>query len=171
MVIARNLLRDIELFTPAVLLASLGGGEGWTVAGLAAAAWFLIFALMPLFNRDGLRAGDIVAGSWVVEAPRRRLEPAMSLQPDGEAEARSPFLFSDAELSVYGEYELQTLERLLREDRADALEAVHRTVAGKIGREAHWGQERAFLEAYYGQLRARLEAGLRMGRRKTDKFD
>jgi hypothetical protein len=156
-----------------VLLASLGGGGGWTIAGLAAAAWFLIFALMPLFNRDTLRAGDIVAGSWVIEAPRRRLEPAMSLQPEGAADAQtpSPFAFSDAELSVYGEYELQTLERLLREDRADAIEAVHRTIAAKIGREAYWGQERAFLEAYYRQLRARLEAGLRMGRRKADKFE
>jgi uncharacterized RDD family membrane protein YckC len=171
MVIARNLLRDIELFTPAVLLASLGGDGGWTAASLAAAAWFLIFALMPLFNRDALRAGDIVAGSWVVEAPRRRLEPAMSLQPEGGAAGPAPLVFGEAELSVYGEYELQTLERLLREDRPDALEAVHRTIAAKIGREAQEGQERAFLEAYYRQLRARLEAGLRVGRRKADKFD
>lgn len=171
MVIARNLLRDIELFLPAVLLASLGTTD-WTAAGVAAAAWFLIFALMPLFNRDRLRAGDIVAGSWVVDAPRRKLEPAMSLQPDGsEADPAAPFLFGEAELAVYGEFELQTLERLLREDRPEALEAVHRTIAAKIGREAYWGQERAFLEAYYRQLRARLEAGLRVGRRKADKFE
>jgi uncharacterized RDD family membrane protein YckC len=171
MVIARNLLRDIELFMPAVLLASLGG-EDETAAGIAAAAWFLIFALMPLFNRDRLRAGDIIAGSWVVEAPRRTLEPAMSVVREEETSVGADrFAFTEAELAVYGEYELQTLERLLRENRAEALEAVHGTIAAKIGRQPFWGQERAFLEAYYGQLRARLEAGLRMGRRKADKFE
>jgi uncharacterized RDD family membrane protein YckC len=172
MVIARNLLRDIELFVPVVLVASLGDQDE-TVAGIAAALWFLIFALMPLFNRDRLRAGDIIAGSWVVEAPRRKLEPVMSLrrEEDEAGTAQEQFMFTDAELAVYGEYELQTLERLLRESRKDALEAVHRTIAAKLGREAYWGQERPFLEAYYRQLRARLEAGLRMGRRKADKFE
>jgi uncharacterized RDD family membrane protein YckC len=172
MVIARNLLRDIELFVPVVLVASLGDQDE-TVAGIAAALWFLIFALIPLFNRDRLRAGDIIAGSWVVEAPRRKLEPVMSLRraEDEAGTAQEQFVFTDAELAVYGEYELQTLERLLRENRAEALQAVHRTIAGKLGREAYWGQERPFLEAYYRQLRARLEAGLRMGRRKADKFE
>jgi hypothetical protein len=32
------------------------------------------------------------------------------------------------------------------------------------------GDERLFLECYYTQLRARLEAGMRMGKRKADKF-
>ena len=32
------------------------------------------------------------------------------------------------------------------------------------------GDERAFLEAYYTQLRARLESGMRLGKRKADKF-
>ena len=165
MVIARNLLRDVELFLPLVLVASIGG-DATGAAGLAATAWFLIFALMPLFNRDGLRAGDIVAGSWVVEAPRRWLEPALSAVPASER-----YAFTDAELSAYGEYELQTLERLLRDDRAEVLATVHQTIAEKIGRGADADDPREFLDAYYRQLRARLEAGMRMGRRKADKFD
>ena len=81
------------------------------------------------------------------------------------------FTFDEAELAVYGEYELQTLERILREKRPDALTTVHRTIAAKIGREAVPGEEAAFLEAYYTQLRGILEAGMRLGRRKADKHD
>ncbi|MBT0667665.1 RDD family protein [Novosphingobium profundi] len=179
MVIARNLLRDIELFLPIVLLASAGveSSAGW----LAACGWFLIFMLFPLFNRDGLRAGDIIAGSWVLQAPRRKLAKALSLEEaapvasgekgraaaSGERTVR--YQFTEEELAVYGEYELQALERVLRDTRAKAIEPVYQTIAQKIGRNDGWNDERAFLEAYYTQLRARLEAALRMGVRKADK--
>ncbi|MCB2064280.1 MAG: RDD family protein [Novosphingobium sp.] len=170
MVIARNLLRDIELFLPFVFIAS-AGEEDAGAAILAGAAWFLIFALFPFWNRDRLRAGDIVAGSWVVEQPKRKLEAAMSATQQQGAESAMPaFRFSDDELDVYGEYELQTLERVLREDRDESLVKVQQTIAGKIGRSDGEGEERAFLDAYYNQLRARLEARMRMGERKADKF-
>ena len=172
MVIARNLLRDIELFLPLVFLASASDGGDMGAAGIAATAWFLIFAFFPFFNHDRLRAGDLIAGSWVVEAPKRRLEAAMSARDAAAAaDARPAFAFSEAELAVYGEYELQTLERVLRENRAEAMAAVHAAICRKLGRPAEeTGDHRAFLEAYYTQLRARLEAGMRMGRRKADKF-
>ena len=164
MVIARNLMRDIELFIPVVLIARAGVDSG--PAWLAATAWFALFLLMPCFNRDHLRAGDVIAGTWVVEAPRRKLEAPMApaAQPVG-----AEYLFSDAELAIYGEYELQTLERILREGREAVLEQVQATIAGKIGREVDPWRARPFLEAYYGQLRARLEAGMRFGKRKADK--
>lgn len=170
MVIARNLLRDIELFLPLVFLASASDGGDMGAAGIAAAAWFLIFALFPFFNRDRLRAGDLIAGSWVVEAPKRKLEPAMSTRVVAGDLARAAFTFSDADLAVYGEYELQTLERVLREHRPDALRPVYEAICRKIGWTPGAGDERAFLEAYYTQLRARLESGLRMGKRKADKY-
>ncbi|TCM18778.1 putative RDD family membrane protein YckC [Novosphingobium sp. PhB165] len=173
MVIARNLLRDVELFLPIVFIAMAGvaSGLGW----LAAAGWFAIFLLFPLFNRDSLRAGDVIAGSWVVERPRRKLEAALSVgtetyrDEDFGAAPQRDYRFSEAELAVYGEYELQALERVLREKRAPATESVYQTIAHKIGRNDGWNDEHAFLEAYYTQLRARLEAGMRMGRRKADK--
>jgi len=172
MVIARNLLRDIELFLPLVFLASASDGGDMGAAGIAATAWFLVFALFPFFNRDRLRAGDVIAGSWVVETPRRRLEAAMSARGAANDSAPAPAIaFSDEELAVYGEYELQTLERVLRENRAEALAAVHEAIRRKIGRPAVAGDDpRGFLEAYYTQLRARLESGMRMGRRKADKL-
>lgn len=168
MVIARNLLRDIELFLPLVFLANASDGGDTGAAGLAATAWFLVFALFPCFNRDRLRAGDIIAGSWVVEAPKRKLETVMSVR---EPSAAPPsYRFGAAELAVYGEYELQTLERVLRENRPEALASVHEAICRKICWDPGHGDERAFLEAYYTQLRARLESGLRMGKRKADKF-
>jgi uncharacterized RDD family membrane protein YckC len=169
MVIARNLLRDIELFLPLVFLMSASDGGDMGAAGIAATAWFLIFAFFPFFNRDRLRAGDLIAGSWVVEAPKRRLEAVMSSQR-AAASAQSGFTFTDAELAVYGEYELQTLERVLRENRHEGLVQVYEAICRKLGWTPGSGDERAFLEAYYTQLRARLETNMRMGRRKADKF-
>ena len=172
MVLARNLLRDIELFMPIALLFGAEELNGFT--WLAAMGWFLIFALFPFFNKDRLRAGDLIAGSWVVEAPKRRLEAVMSTTASahrGTSTATgAAYRFGEAELAIYGEYELQTLERVLRENRSEALVSVHEAICRKIGWNPGAGDERAFLEAYYTQLRARLETGMRMGKRKADKF-
>lgn len=177
-VIARNLLRDIEMFYPLVFLFSLnslaGAGEDIGMLGWVATAWFALFALFPFFNRDALRAGDIIAGTWVVERPRARLATVLSAQ-GAAAEGASHvtgvrYDFREVELSVYGEKELQTLERMLREANPEALAAVHATICRKIGWDPGAGDERAFLEAFYAQLRAKLEADMRFGKRKADKF-
>ncbi|QYU67262.1 RDD family protein [Leptolyngbya sp. 15MV] len=172
-VLARNLLRDIELFLPLVLLMVAPSGDAGP-AGVAAALWFLVFVLFPFFNRDRLRAGDLIAGTWVVDAPRTRLARALSTQGAAQGAASGltgvEYRFGEAELSVYGEYELQTLERVLREDRPEAMAAVHEAICRKIGWDPGAGDERAFLEAFYAQLRARLEGGMRFGKRKADKF-
>jgi len=171
-VIARNLIRDIELFLPLSFISGASGGDGGN-AGLAAAIWFAIFLGFPLLNKDALRAGDLIAGTWVVEAPRTKLADTMSTQ--GAAKGTSgltgtKYEFGEEELSIYGEHELQTLERLLRNDNDDALVSVHQTICHKIGWAPGAGDERAFLEAFYNQLRARLEADMRFGKRKANKF-
>jgi uncharacterized RDD family membrane protein YckC len=171
-VIARNLLRDIELFVPLILLIVAPTGETGS-AGWAGLLWFLVFMLFPFFNKDALRAGDVVAGTWVVEAPRAKL-PA-TLSTEGAARGASAvtgttYRFGEAELAVYGEYELQTLERVLRDNIPEGLASVHEAICRKIGWNPGAGDERAFLEAYYAQLRARLEGGMRFGKRKADKF-
>jgi uncharacterized RDD family membrane protein YckC len=173
-VIARNLLRELELFMPIAIGFTGLLGEGG-LAGLLAGGWFILFMALPIFNADRLRAGDIVAGTWVVEAPRSRLEDAMSLARAAAMTGRSEetgtqYRFGDAELSVYGEYELQTLERVLRRDDPEARIEVAQAIARKIGWDPGEGDETAFLEAFYAQLRARLERGMQMGQRKADKF-
>jgi uncharacterized RDD family membrane protein YckC len=177
-VIARNLLRDIELFYPLAFLLTLAAGNaaGEDIGPLAwiATGWFALFLLLPFFNRDALRAGDIIAGTWVVETPRARLAPALSTQGaaalGASAVTGARYDFGEAELSVYGEKELQTLERMLRESPPEALAKVHATICRKIGWDPGAGDERAFLEAFYAQLRAKLEGDLRFGKRKADKF-
>lgn len=172
-VIARNLLRDIELFMPLVFLMIAPSGEAGNF-GLAGAIWFLVFMLFPFFNKDALRAGDVIAGTWVLEAPRTKLADALSTQgaaAKGSSEITGVrYEFGEAELSIYGEHELQTLERMLRNAQPEALTAVHETICRKIGWDPGAGDERAFLEAFYAQLRAKLEGDMRFGKRKADKF-
>ena len=163
-VIARNLVRDVEVFLPLFFL--LGGASSLGIAGWAAFVWLMAFVLFPLFNKDHLRAGDLVAGTWVVEAGRVKLPEAMSLSPDRSRD----YAFGEAELGIYGEHELQVLEGVLRQDNPEAMREVMKTICRKIGWEAGTGDERIFLEAFYAALRAHLERGMRLGKRKADKF-
>lgn len=173
-VIARNLLRDIELFLPVMFMTSSGlQGSLSEFAAWAGLAWVGSFALFPLLNKDRLRCGDLIAGTWVVQAPKAALA---GLVADGTAQheqlaglADDRYRFGEAELSVYGEYELQTLEQVLRTANPEAMETVAVTICGKIGWTPPIGDERAFLEAYYTQLRSRLERGMRFGRRRANK--
>lgn len=166
-VIARNLLREIEWFLPLSFLArgaATGEGEAW--ANWAGLAWAAMFLLFPLFNRDRMRVGDLLAGTWVVEAPRGRLGAALSGGGAGG--------FSDAELSAYGAYELGVLEGVLRSGDAKATATVAASIRAKIGRLSDddlRSDDRAFLQAYYDALRRKLERGLLFGRRRATKHD
>ena len=173
-VIARNLIRDIELFLPLVFLIRAWSDGGETdLAGWASLAWFAVFVLFPFFNKDRLRCGDVIAGTWVVEAPRNELKQAISTGAaarGSSAETGATYRFGSQALAVYGEYELQVLEGVLRDRQDEAMRAVAASIARKIGWEAGVGDEAVFLEAYYTQLRARLEGDMRFGKRKKDKF-
>ena len=166
-VIARNLMREIEIFLP---LSFLFGGEG--VDGLIALIgllWAGIFLFFPLFNKDRLRAGDIIAGTWVVHAPRRKLEIDLG---GASTDNAMPYRFTDAQLDAYGEYELQTLENVLRAGNAETQSNVASTIRGKIGWE--WQEDEQdydFLSAYYAALGKRLERRMLFGNRRRDKFD
>lgn len=166
-VIARNMMREIEIFLP---LSFLSGGDG--VDGLIALvglAWAGLFLFFPLFNRDRLRAGDIIAGTWVVHAPRRKL--AVDLAGENRAEAGA-FAFTDEQLDIYGEYELQTLENVLRSGNSETEGNVAATIRGKIGWTGLDSEtDRDFLSAYYAALSVRLERRMLFGNRRLDKFD
>lgn len=174
-VIARNLLREIELTLPVMVIVGMASGGDGALAGWAGAALFGLFLLFPFCNRDALRCGDVIAGTWVVEAPKRPLAQALSA---GAASGTEPspvtgvrYHFAEADLAIYGEYELKVLEQVLRDGQPSALADVATAICRKIGWRSVQGDERAFLQAYYTQLRARLESGMRLGRRKASKFD
>ena len=165
-VVARNLIRELELFLPLTMLG-FGAGEdmvsGWTV--LAGVTWSLTLSLFLLFNKDRMRMGDLIAGTWVVMAQRSKLDRDIAV----EAEQSGPMQFTEAELSVYGIFELQELERVLRIREPRAMREVADTIRAKIGRPVA-EEDDVFLLSYYRQLKARLERKLLFGKRREDKY-
>ncbi|MCW0197244.1 RDD family protein [Sphingopyxis sp.] len=164
-VVARNLIRELELFLPLMMLG-VGAAEdmvsGWTL--LAGVIWSLTLSLFLLFNRDRMRMGDLIAGTWVVMAERAKLDSDIA----AEAEAGA-IRFTDAELAVYGIYELQELERILRARDPRAMREVADTIRTKIGRPVA-EEDDVFLLSYYRQLKGRLERALLFGKRREDKY-
>lgn len=168
-VIARNALREVEAFLPITLMIASLAAHGYdTLILVCALGWSAIFLFMPLMNRDRLRAGDLLAGTWVIRVPKRKLLPELSADAEETA-------FTDTELDAYGVFELETLEQVIRQAHAPAIATVTYTICQRIGRQ-HWsddGGERdlAFLQAYYAALRGRLEQKLLFGKRRADKHD
>jgi len=197
-VVARNLMRNLEFQMPLLVLLApdqmLPEAPAW--GRLIAAVWFMVFALMPLFNKDRLRCGDLVAGTLVVKAPaavllsdlaeratvRRPASPRDSPRdkagpaPAPEASPAEEFAFTREQLDIYGIHELQVLEDLLRrqdEGTLDGviLEDVCEKIKTKIGwpRE-HWNMPvRPFLNAFYRAQRGALEKKMLFGKRQERK--
>lgn len=177
-VFARNLMREIEVFMPISLLAAAQISGTWEV--LLALVWTGVFVLLPFFNKDRLRAGDIVGGTWVVWAPKGILLSDLASQAPAPSAAQAPlsaYQFTAPQLSIYGIFELQTLETVLRKDGPDSAET-RTAVCDRIRRKIGWspapGQTvdpKAFLEAFYAALRAHLETKMLFGVRRESKHD
>ena len=178
-VFARNILREVELFLPLTLLLAgpEQGSSAWV--NLLTLGWLSVFVLLPFFNKDRLRAGDVIAGTWVVSAPKTLL---LSDVAAGAKARQSPsqtaapeFPFTRSQLEIYGIYELQTLEDVLRQ-KGPQTEETLREVTLRVQRKIGWtGEEkvdyRRFLEAFYAALRAHLESRLLLGERRENKHD
>jgi uncharacterized RDD family membrane protein YckC len=166
-VLARNAMREIEVFLPLTFLAAQAA-EGLADAFLTlfALIWSGTFLFFPLFNRDRLRVGDFVAGTWVVRTVKASLGEDLA----AVAARRQRRRFSDAALGLYGVYELQALEDVLRNGQPEAIATVAATIRRKGGIEDD-GDDRGFLEDYYAALCDRLERGLLVGRRRENKYE
>ncbi len=170
-IIARNFMRELEVFLPLSVLFSFASSavEGWI--NLLLLIWCGIFVLFPLFNSDKLRVGDLIAGTMVIHAPKvRLLKDIASVKP--VQSGRDLFAFSPGQLDAYGIHELHVLEDVLRQSSSD----VQKTVAERIQSKIEWSAEpgytpRQFLEAYYAALRKHLEQRMLFGEKKADKFD
>jgi uncharacterized RDD family membrane protein YckC len=168
-IIARNLTREVEIFLPLGLLAQLSetsGQSAWMV--LAYLGWILVIAGLPLFNRNHMRAGDLIAGTIVISVPRRVLLKDL-------ASAAAPYAFSHRQLEAYGTFELQVLEELLRRPDSVESQVLWRDVCAKICRKIGWTSEipasntRQFLTAFYSAERAYLEREQLFGKFRADK--
>lgn len=173
-VIARNLSREVEVFLPVAFLAT-GSAQGEVGAAIALCGlmWTGFFLFLPLFNRDRLRMGDIIGGTWVVDARRRRLEVDVLDVPRPISSGRQPagaLVFSPAQLSAYGIYELQALENVLRRGEPSEIATAAAAIRTRIGWTAR-EDDRDFLATYYAALRPHLERNLAMGRRRGSKHE
>lgn len=163
-VFARNAMRELEIFLPLTFL----GARAQTVdawISIFALVWCGVFTLFPLFNADRLRIGDLVAGTWVIRAPKRLLGADLT------ATAPPSIVFSNAALDAYGIHELSVLEEVLRRRDQATMQAVAARIRSKIGMTADQTPAPEFLAAYYAALRGRLEQRLLFGKRKRDKHD
>lgn len=177
-VFIRNITREAELMIPMVAIFApesvYPGAPAW--AALPSAAWMLIFSALPFIHKSHMRAGDLLAGTLVVHTPRTILYgDLVSSRTEGPESDATNFIFTQQQLDIYGIYELQVLERVLRErglpNNAETLRAIAEKVKLKIG----WNKERwdvparPFLETFYAAQRGRLEHKLLFGRRQERK--
>lgn len=167
-IVARNAMRELEVFLPATFLFARGQGVDGAIVALGA-IWTGVFVLFPLFNRDRLRLGDIAAGTLVVKAPKIRLLRDIA---EFAPQSLGAVGFSDAQLDAYGVKELKVLEQVLRAGDRRTMAAVALRIRTRIGWEGPTDTpDRSFLNAYYAALRQRLETGLLFGRARRDKHD
>jgi uncharacterized RDD family membrane protein YckC len=190
-VVVRNLLRELEVFLPlsVMMVPEQVGNAAWVQLFLT--IWIGIFVLMPLFNRQGLRVGDMVAGTLVVASPKAALLPDLvenAVSPAGAAPTLRPvpvgnrFEFAPQHLEHYGIYELQTLEAVLRRGDVHATQT-RREIAERIRKKISWTEDGAewsfkydgmvieFLQSFYVAQRAHLERKMLFGKRRKDKHD
>jgi len=174
--VARNLMREVELWLPLTLLLAPETLLPGASAGvqLLSGLWVLGLLFFPVFHPAGARLGDLVAGTRVVRAPKAVLLPELGLRKT-DAPAR---VFTSIQLSIYGIFELQMLEKALRiqdqaGDRRETLIQVSRLIRKKLtwDGDAHDRDAEPFLRDFYAALRRQLEERLRLGRRKKDKHD
>jgi uncharacterized RDD family membrane protein YckC len=166
-VVARNLLREVETFLPlTMLITGLFAGTVDALTGWLGFIWTGVFLFFPFFNKDRLRVGDLLAGTWVIRTTRDKLDRDLTTLP-----TVAGFAFTPEQLDAYGVYELETLEGVLRRSGAAAKLTVAQAIIDKIGWPTEVTDIDGFLAAYYTQLRARLEKRLLLGKRRADKFD
>ncbi|MDR1650168.1 MAG: RDD family protein [Synergistaceae bacterium] len=170
-VIARSLTREVEFFLPlSVFLTLEPGGGAWRQLTLL--GWACALTALPCFNRGHLRAGDLIGGTIVISMPKRVLRADLTekIQASGGI-----YSFSQRQLSIYGAFELQVLEELLRRPQTGENDRILGSACEKISRkigmdqEIPPGEDRRFLEDFYAAEREALERGQLFGHYKADK--
>lgn len=169
-IIARNLTREVEIFLPISLLLSVNPETG--LQKLILLGWVLTVTALPFFNREHLRAGDLIGGTIVIAMPKRSLLKDLALMA---IEKQEQYTFTHEQLAVYGIFELQVLEELLRRpenrENRQLLEEVCQKICNKIAWEEPVTSEnvRSFLNAFYAAERGDLERAQLFGKMREDK--
>lgn len=187
-VIIRNLSRDLETVLPfvAVVSPSSLGLEGDPRVVLFW-VWLLGLTLLPLASPFRLRVGDILGRTVVIADPRAVLLGDLTAAdveapgPDAAPPDEAQYLFTEAQLSIYGPEELHVLEDVLRYHGGETAGPGHalqvvvaRRIAARIGGfespdgpgSGDTAEAVRFLRAFYKAQRDHLERDLVHGRRR-----
>lgn len=173
-VTARNLMKEVEIFVPMGLLGTIGEQSG--LEGGLSAVWLLVVVIVPLANRRRQRIGDMIAGTLVVDNPRSVLLSDLALSSPAKASSQPAFEFLPEHLDIYGKYELQTLEDVLRDTtkkpNTEEIIKIVRTITRRIRYEdaVKPGQEMVFLNDFYRAQREHLESLKLFGKARENKY-
>ncbi|WP_182418977.1 RDD family protein [Bartonella sp. HY038] len=171
---ARNLMKEVEIFTPVILMLNIGYLPVW--GKILTLVWTAIIVIVPLSNRRRQRLGDIIAGTLVVENPTSVLMPDLVVSSGGLKSKSSIFSFLPEQLDIYGRHELQTLEAILRDGNLSQMDSQIKLVAKTIMQKINFqeilqpGQERLFLTEFYKVQREHLEKLRLFGTLRENKF-
>jgi uncharacterized RDD family membrane protein YckC len=179
-IVARNLFRDLELFVPLGILLSPGSVASsqpfWVWGPML--GWLGIMMALPLINKQNLRLGDLVAGTMVIRVPEAVLQVDKAARTASFHAHQEDIKFTPKQLSIYGEYELETLAAILRkadDGKAELvdLQVIANTIARKIRYDGPVSQRNPlrFLRVFYSKQRAFLEKQLLLGHRKASKHE
>ncbi|MGM4910486.1 RDD family protein [Rhizobium sp. 768_B6_N1_8] len=173
-VAARNLMKEVEIFAPMGLLGTIGEQSG--LEGGLTVVWLLVVVIVPLANRRRQRIGDMIAGTLVVDNPRSVLLSDLALSSPAKASSQPAFEFLPEHLDIYGKYELQTLEDVLRDttkkSNTEEIIKIVRTITRRIRYEdaVKPGQEMLFLNDFYRAQREHLESLKLFGKARENKY-
>jgi len=197
-IVVRNLLREIEFFSPVTYILSGASGPGFF--SVIAVLWTIIVVVVPVRNRWNQRLGDIVADTAVINTPKPTLLPDVAIArpaidarslddpferwkaKNAETTAKPVYTFGRDQLDHYGRHELHVLERVLRlqakgsekqrGDRDKELTRIALQISTKIKftESVPAAQSLEFLSAFYRAQRAYLEERNLMGDRRENKY-
>jgi len=169
-IVARNLMKEVEFFSPFIAVVFLG--DIFSFWGGIVMVWITVLLVVVLSNRSRQRLGDMIAGTIVVQNPRAKLLPDLAIE-NKMRERR--FDFIGEHLDIYGRFELQTLENILRlpkgqHDTAE-LRKIVQTIIRKISYTdpIHAGEELLFLHEFYRAQREYLEKLRLFGKKRENK--
>lgn len=171
---ARNLMKEIEVFTPIAMIFSVPDKPGYATALLM--LWVVVVLLVPFFNKRRQRLGDMIAGTLVVDQPLTLLLPDLA-QTATETRAKPRYLFDPSHLGIYGRFELQTLEQILRSppqspEQRNNVSSVTKTILTKIDypETVNPNDQWQFLTDFYTAQREFLESRQLFGDARENKF-
>ncbi|WP_157944537.1 RDD family protein [Mangrovicella endophytica] len=180
-VVVRNLLKEVEVLVPIQVLPAVFVGSPLAFVVLA---WTIAVVVVVWRSRAHQRIGDFAANTVVVEQPSAELQPDLAMVSETAAEeavveTAERYVFTTGQLDLYGAYELQVLEKLLRtktpapgEPPSQALLDVTASIRRKIEYPDPVPDAEAadFLLAFYRAQRAFLEQKKLFGEARDDKF-